>query len=78
MTDYRKKIIETISIKTGLEISEIHEDSYLEDDLNIGEIEKTEILGDLEEALEIEGLLEEKDDLETVGDIVDSVADKVE
>jgi acyl carrier protein len=67
-----------IAEKTGAEPANITVDSYFEDDLNIGELELVEILGDIEEILEIEGLIESKKSILTVGDLMDLVTEKTE
>ncbi len=78
MIDYKQKIKQLISEKTGLELNEIEEEFYFEEDLNIDELELIEIITDLEEILAIEFEDEEKENLETVQDLLDLVAEKVE
>lgn len=75
--DYVKKIKTLIADKAGLEISEVTPDQYFEDDLNLGEMEVRDILEELEEALDIE-LIEEKDNIETVNDLIELVREQVE
>jgi acyl carrier protein len=75
--DYIKKIKKVIAEKSGQDISEIHEGSFFEDDLNIGEMELMEILTELEDQLHIE-LLDEKDNIETVQDLIDLVTEQVD
>ncbi len=67
-----------IAEKTGADPAEITVESFFEDDLNIGGLELVEILSDLEEMLEIEGLLDNKKNMITVGDLVDLVSEKTE
>ena len=43
MENYLQQIKQIISHKTGTDVHEIGEDTYLEEDLNIGEIELLEI-----------------------------------
>lgn len=67
-----------IAEKTGADPAEITADSYFEDDLNVGELELVELLSDIEEILDIEGLLADKDDILTVGDLMDAIGEKTE
>jgi acyl carrier protein len=76
-TEYFKKIKKVISEKTGLEMDEIHETSYFEDDLNIGEIELVEILSELEDEYNVE-LVAEKEEIETVQDLIDLLIEHLE
>ncbi len=72
------QIKEIISDKTGMEPNEITSQMYLEDDLNLGPMEQVEIFSDVEEALEVEGILEQKDVIETVEQLLEIALDKVE
>lgn len=76
-SEYFKEIKKIIVEKTGLEPSEIVGESYFEDDLNIGEMELAEILNELEEKYHAE-LVDEKDKIETVEDLVDLLSEKIE
>lgn len=78
MDEYLKEIKQLISEKTGMELDEISEDSYFEDDLNMGQMDLVDLLTDLEDIYQTEGLIEEKDELETVQDLVDLLIEKVE
>ena len=78
MDEYLKKVTQLISEKTGIETEEITEESYFEDDLNMGEMDLVELLTDLEEIYKTEGLLEEKDNIETVQEVIDMLIEKVE
>jgi acyl carrier protein len=75
--DYFKEIRKIIEEKTGLEPSEISPDSFFEDDLNVGEMDLIEILNELEEKYNTE-LMDQKDNLETVQDLVDILSEKVD
>lgn len=75
--DFVKKIKKLIAEKSGHEVDEIDESMYFEDDLNLSEMELVDILTDLEDTLHCE-LLDERGNLETVGDLVDLVAEQVE
>lgn len=76
-TDYKKKVIELIAEKAGMDPEEIDIEAFFEDDLNIGHLELIDILEGLEEIFHIE-LMVYKDDLETVQDLLDQVAEQVE
>lgn len=78
MDEYLKKVRKLISEQTGMELDEINEDSYFEEDLNMGQMELVELLTELEEIYQVEGLLEEKEELETVQDIIDILVEKVD
>lgn len=67
-----------IAEKTGADPAEITMESYFEDDLNVGELELVEIISDVEEMLVIEGLLDDKESILTVGDLMDLVNEKTE
>ena len=76
-SDYYKDIKKIIEDKTGLEPSEITLDSYFEDDLNLGEMELIEILSELEEKFNTD-LMEQRENIETVQDLVDLLSEQVE
>jgi acyl carrier protein len=76
-SDYLKEIKKMIEEKTGIETSEITADLFFEDDLNLGDMELLEILNELEEKFQVE-LVDEKDSIETVQDLVDLLSEKIE
>lgn len=76
--NYEEKIKELISNKSGIDIEDIHNGDYFDDDLNLAELEVIEIIEEVEELFEIEGLIEKKEDIETVGDLIDFASDKIE
>ena len=76
-SDYLKKIKKIIEDKLGIEASEVHETSYFEDDLNIGEMELVEILSELEEYYHVE-LVDQKENILTVQDLVDLLIEQLE
>ncbi len=77
MNEYFNTIKTMIVDKTGADPEDINEESCFEDDLNIGEMELVEILTDLEDIYGID-LVEEKDNIETVQDIVDILIENAE
>ncbi|HOA18342.1 MAG TPA: hypothetical protein PKK54_00410 [bacterium] len=77
ISDYLKEVKKIIEEKTGLEPSEITPESYFEDDLNLGEMELLEILNELEEKYHTE-LVNKKDDMETIEDLIDILSEQIE
>lgn len=77
MSDYLGKIKKVIFEKTGIESSEINPESFIADDLNIGEMELIEILEELEEIYDME-LIENSDEFETVQDITDMLEENIQ
>jgi acyl carrier protein len=77
MTDYFNKIRKILVEKTGLEPAEITEESYFEDDLNIGEMDLIEILSELEEIFHVD-LVEDVGTFATVQDVVDALEEHIE
>ncbi len=77
MGDYVKKVKQIISVKAGVDISEISKEDFFEEDLNIGELELIEILSEIEDALQV-NLMDKKNDIECVQDLVDILAEKLE
>lgn len=76
-TDYVKKIKKLIADKAGQEPSEIENETYFQDDLNIGEMELMDILEELEESLQVD-LVEHKNEIETVGELIELVEEQIE
>lgn len=72
-----KKLIELIAEKSTVEAEDISPESYLEEDLNIGEMELMELWPDIEEAFDIELDEEAKESVETVQDIIDLVEEEL-
>lgn len=77
MTDLNNQVLGIVAERTGAEPEDLTDEASFLEDLNISELELAELLGELEEELEIEGLLEAKDEIETVGDLSDILADKL-
>lgn len=78
MDKYINRLIALIIEKTGIDPEDINENSYFEDDLNMGELELLEILAILEEEYKIEFSDEEKEELESIMDIVELLVEKLE
>jgi acyl carrier protein len=77
MSDYLNKIKKIVSEKTGIELSEISEDSFIGDDLNIGEMDLIEMLEEMEEIFQV-NLVEKADSFETIQDIIDALEEKIQ
>ena len=77
MEEYYNKIAELIVEKAGLEKEDIEVGSYFEDDLNIGEMELIEIIEGVEEHYKI-SIIEFKDDVETVQDLIELMTEQLE
>jgi len=77
MNDYAKKIKTLISHNAGVELPEMTNESHLADDLNLGELEITELIEEIEEMFDVD-LTEYKDTIETVGDLITGVAECLE
>ena len=78
MDEYLNKVIQIIIEKTGLDADEVSEESFFEDDLNMGQMELVDLLTELEEIYQTDELVLEKDNIQTVQDIVDLLVEKVE
>ncbi len=68
-----EKIKLIIATQTGLEPEDVDLEQYLEDDLNLDEVEFADILQQIEEEFEIEINHEEARDLDTVEDLVNLI-----
>ncbi len=78
MDKYIHRIIAIIIEKTGADPEDIKESSYLEDDLNIGEIELVEIISAIEDEYKIEFDDNKKENITSVIDLVEIVMEKLE
>lgn len=78
MSEYLNRITAIIIEKTGVDPEDISENSYFEDDLNVSEIELLEIMAIVEEEYDIEFETEEKENIESVMDLVELVMEKAE
>uniref|UniRef100_A0A7C4XNZ8 Acyl carrier protein n=1 Tax=candidate division WWE3 bacterium TaxID=2053526 RepID=A0A7C4XNZ8_UNCKA len=76
MINYVKKIKDLVSEKAGMDPAEIKDESYFEDDLNLGELEVAEIVEELEDTYSIS--LSEYEEMETVGDLITAVSENLE
>lgn len=77
MLNYIEKVKKLLAQKTGMEVEEITGESSIEEDLNLDEMELVEVLAELEEIYHID-IVEEKEDISTVMDIVDVLVEKAE
>ena len=77
MSNYLGEIKKVISEKTGLESYEIGSDSFIADDLNIGEMELMDILEELEDKFHVNNLVDNSDSFETIQDIIDALEEHI-
>lgn len=73
----REKVKQIVAQKAGIDVKEVHDDMFFEDDLNLGELELTEILEELEEVFKID-LMGDQESLESVKELLELVEEKVE
>lgn len=66
-----------IAKKAGVDPSEVTETMYLGDDLNLGDMEITEILEELEEIFKVD-LINHEQEIESVEDIINILSDNIE
>lgn len=78
MNDYLGKVKEILAERTGVDPDEVTDEAYFHEDLNIGKIELMEVIAELEEEYEITLEDEEKEDIESVGDLVGLLIEYVE
>lgn len=74
LKDRAKQII---AEKAGIEVHEMTEDMFFGEDLNLGELELTEILEELEEEFKID-LIDEQDRIESVNNLLEILEEKLE
>lgn len=74
MKEIFEKIREIVSERTGVEKGDIRPDAFFMDDLNINEMELSEIITELEEKLNIE-LDIDIEEIKTIGDLLHAIND---
>ncbi len=77
MNDYLTEVKEVIAEKTGVEIEEISNDAYFEEDLNISELELIDIVTELEEKYQVE-LIDDMEEVTSVQELADLLVEKIE
>ena len=77
MSNYLSKVKTLISERYGVAPEEINGESFIEEDLNIGEIDLMELLTELEEIYKIE-FPEDKENIKTINDIIDVILESVD
>ena len=70
MNEVNQKVIHIIGLALGLEDSEIREEMYLRDDLNIDQLTLSDIVVSIEEDFKIEIPHEDIEHFQTVGDVI--------
>ncbi|MBU1970576.1 hypothetical protein KJ605_02260 [Patescibacteria group bacterium] len=73
----KDKVKQLIARKAGLEEQEILNELFFAEDLNLGDLELTEILEELEEEFKID-LLNEQENIESVKDLLDLLEERLE
>ncbi|HAZ29722.1 TPA: hypothetical protein DCY43_03190 [candidate division WWE3 bacterium] len=76
-SNFKDKVKQIISKKAGVEPCDVDEELFFGDDLNLGDIELTEILEELEELFKVE-LLEDQSKIESVRDLMELLEEKLE
>jgi acyl carrier protein len=77
MNNYLQRIKKIIEHKNGIDPAEVTPESYFEDDLNIGEMELIDILTELEDEYHVD-LIDAKGDIESVGDLLELLSEKLD
>lgn len=78
MDQYLARIKAIIVEKTGVDPDEVDDNSFFEEDLNIDELELVDIYGAIEEEYHVEFTEEEKEEIESVMELVEALVEKVE
>lgn len=73
----KERVKQLIAQKAGIEAREVLDDMFFEDDLNLGELELTEILEELEDELKVD-LLDNQTELASVKDLLDLLEERLE
>jgi len=73
----KEKVKDLIAKKAGVDIKEVYDDMFFGDDLNLGELELTEILEELEDQLKVE-ILKDLENIESVKDLLELLEEKLE
>lgn len=73
----KDKVKQLIAQKAGVEPEEVQDDMFFEDDLNLGDMELTEILEELEDDLKLD-LLDEQEGLASVKDLLDLLEERLD
>lgn len=76
-SEYTNWIKSLLTEKFGIDLDDIKSSSYFEDDLNMGEMEVLELLEDLEDKLKID-LIEDRDNIETIQDLIDIIEERID
>lgn len=74
---YKEKIRQLISHKSGVDTREIFDELAFGEDLNLGDLELTEILEELEDLYKI-NLIDSQREIESVADLMELMEEKLE
>lgn len=72
-----EKVIDIISESLGVDPDEVSPDSHLTQDLNATDLEISDLMVKIGRQFEVTFSQEETEEVETVGQIIDLVADKI-
>ena len=73
----KEKVKQLIAQKAGVEPGDVQDDMFFEDDLNLGDMELTEILEELEDDLKLD-LLADQEGLASVKDLLDLLEERLD
>lgn len=74
---FKEKVKQIIAHKAGLDPKEVVDDMFFGDDLNLGDLELTEILEELEDTFKID-ITDCMGDIESVKDLMELLEEKLD
>lgn len=74
---FKEKVKQIIAHKAGLDPKEVVDDMFFGDDLNLGDLELTEILEELEDTFKID-ITDGMGDIESVKDLMELLEEKLD
>jgi acyl carrier protein len=77
MSNYLAKVKSIIEHKFGVDAQDITPEAFFEEDLNISEMELIDLLGDLEEEFDVD-LIENRSEIESVGDLLEILSERLD
>lgn len=78
MNKFREKIYQIIAENLGLDPGEVRESADFAKDLNAGDLEMAELIESIEQNMQVKINEEEVSSIETVGDLVHTVFDRLD
>jgi acyl carrier protein len=76
-TNFKEIVKQVIAQKAGLETREVLDDMFFEDDLNLGELEISEILEELEDEFKLD-LLANQPEIASVKELLDLLQERLD